>query len=65
MIVREKRIIDSNYRISLPRNIGYEQGDEVYFELTKKGDLVIRKVKKKEDTDDNKKDVFFGDSKGL
>ena len=49
MIVREKRMIDSNYRISLPRNIGYEQGDEVYFELTKKGDLVIRKVKKKEE----------------
>lgn len=45
MIVRETRKIDSKMRILLPKNSGLKEGDEVYFELTKKGDLVIRKVR--------------------
>lgn len=49
MIVRETRKIDSKMRIILPKNSGLKEGDEVYFELTKKGDLVIRKVRKKEE----------------
>lgn len=48
MIVRETRIIDSKNRIMLPKNCGLKPSDEVYFDLTKKGDVVIRKVKKEE-----------------
>ena len=49
MIVRETRIVDKYGRILLPkaliRQAGLE-GAEVYFELTKSGNVVIRKATK-------------------
>ena len=58
MIVRETRRIDSKMRILLPKNSGLKQGDEVYFELTKKGDLVIRKVRVNNEVEWHRKRVF-------
>lgn len=58
MIVRETRKIDSKMRILLPRNSGLKEGDEVYFELTKKGDLVIRKVRVNNEVEWERKRVF-------
>ena len=49
MIVRETRVVDKYGRILLPKSLvrvaGLE-GAEVYFELTKSGNVVIRKANK-------------------
>lgn len=48
-IVRNVKKVDNHCRVALPREWA-KQGDEVYFEITKSGNLVVRKVKK-EDTE--------------
>lgn len=53
-IVRNTKIIDSKYRISLPREWA-NVGDEVYFDITKAGHLVIKKVVKKVVEDEQKR----------
>ena len=50
MIVRDTKKVDSYFRIALPREWA-KPGDEVYFEITKSGSLVVRKMNK-EVTDD-------------
>ncbi len=44
-IVRDTKTIDSRYRVALPREWA-NVGDEVYFEITKTGNLVVKKIKK-------------------
>lgn len=56
MIIRETRIIDNKGRVLIPRatfkNLNFDCGDEVYFEATKSGNLLIKKVEKtKENTE--------------
>ena len=45
-IVRNTKIVDSNYRVALPREWA-TPGDEVYFDITKAGHLIVRKMPKK------------------
>lgn len=48
--LRETRKIDSKSRISLPKevldSVGISSGDEVTFEVTKAGGIVLRRAKK-------------------
>jgi len=44
-IVRNIKKVDSHCRVALPREWA-KQGDEVFFEITKSGNLVIKKVQK-------------------
>lgn len=48
MIVRETKTIDSKMRVSLPKNAGIKPGDVVYFETTRSGNIIIKKVENKE-----------------
>lgn len=43
-IVRNTKKIDSHNRVALPRE-WCEAGDVVFFEITKSGNLIIRKMK--------------------
>ena len=45
MIVRDTKKVDSSYRVALPRDWA-KPGEEVYFDITKSGSLVVRKMKK-------------------
>ena len=42
-IVRNTKVIDSHYRVALPREWA-TPGDEVYFDITKAGHLIVRKM---------------------
>lgn len=42
-IVRNTKVIDSNCRVALPREWA-TPGEEVYFDITKSGHLIIRKM---------------------
>ena len=46
-IVRNIKTVDSHRRVALPREWANE-GDKVYFEITKSGNLVVHKIKKEE-----------------
>lgn len=46
-IVRNTKTVDSHRRVALPREWAKE-GDVVYFEITKSGNLVVHKTKKEE-----------------
>lgn len=48
MIVRETKTVDSKMRVSLPKNAGIKVGDVVYFETTRSGNIIIKKVESKE-----------------
>ena len=48
MIVRETKTVDSKMRVSLPKNAGIKPGDVVYFETTRSGNIIIKKVESKE-----------------
>ena len=51
-IVRNVKKVDTHYRVALPRE-WCSVGDNVYFEITKSGNLIIHKMKKEETTKDN------------
>ena len=42
-IVRNTKVVDSHCRVALPREWA-KPGDEVYFDITKTGNLIIRKM---------------------
>ena len=44
MIVRNTKIIDSKRRVALPKE-WCAGGEEVYFEISKAGHLIVKKVK--------------------
>ena len=44
-IVRNTKIVDSHRRVALPKEWAIA-GDEVFFEITKSGNLVVHKIKK-------------------
>ena len=46
-IVRNTKTVDSHRRVALPKEWACE-GDIVYFEITKSGNLVVRKIKREE-----------------
>ena len=46
-IVRNIKIVDSKFRVALPREWA-NKGDEVYFDITKAGHLIVRKMPKKQ-----------------
>lgn len=56
-IIRETRIIDHKGRVLIPKatfkELNFDCGDEVYFEATKTGNLLIKKVKKVGVCDEN------------
>lgn len=45
-IVRNTKTVDSHCRVALPREWA-KPGDKVYFDITKTGNLVIRKMPEK------------------
>lgn len=47
-IVRNTKIIDSKCRVTLPKEWA-APGEEVYFDITKTGNLIVKKMEKKED----------------
>ncbi len=49
-IVRNTKTVDSSCRVALPREWA-KPGDEVYFDITKAGHLILRKMPKKESED--------------
>jgi len=51
MIVRNTKIIDSQNRVIIPKEWG-KPGDVVYFDITKTGNLIIRKMEKTEEEKD-------------
>ena len=58
MIVRETRKIDDKGRVNLPISIIKElglAGELVYFEVTKNGNLMIKKVNKTEKKDQSRR----------
>ncbi len=42
-IVRNTKVVDSHCRVALPREWA-QPGDEVYFDITKAGHLIVRKM---------------------
>ena len=53
MIVRNTKIVDSHYRLVLPREWA-KPGDVVYFDITKTGNLIVKKLEKKDGEEDVK-----------
>lgn len=47
-IVRNIKKVDSHNRVSLPRE-WIKPGEEVFFDITKTGSLIVRKIEKKEE----------------
>lgn len=67
-IVRNTKVIDSHRRVALPREWA-TPGDEVYFDITKTGNLIVRKMpvrtkstyhKEEEPEDGEQKNVLKG-----
>jgi hypothetical protein len=50
-IVRNTKTVDSHCRVALPREWA-KPGDKVYFDITKTGNLVIRKMPETKDKEE-------------
>ena len=46
--IKKVKRVDNHYRVALPREWA-NVGDDIYFEITKSGNLVLHKVKKQEE----------------
>ena len=57
MVIKKTKIIESKGRLGIPleifKTLNFKPGDEVYFETTRAGNLLIKKVEKKENCNEN------------
>ena len=53
--IKKVKRVDNHYRVALPREWA-NVGDDIYFEITKSGNLVLHKVKKQEEEENTPRD---------